>query len=334
MYKITVNNNFGVLYSDSNIICIKENDELCIYDSIHLYTLKRLNIKSNTNTVGSYKDGIFFFEDNNTLFVSIKHNETFIKNNVFYYYILEDNYEAFVDLAKVDNIIFLTDEKKIITIKREAGYKLFLKNLLIQIVSKKDNIIKANSISLQGKLIWQTHFKNLCGVDTVYPQNEVLESNEKLYIVISSQGGRKGLFVIDLKTGKEIGFYKDLVFRPFKDNDSIYISTYQNKFCRIDSKTDKIVEYELNEIVKKNGFESLHDHRFCVSNNILYFTQTLGSKVAKLGVIDLNNQTMVYKYDFPKESGAIGSIQVSNERIYVHTQDNTLHIFQKENPSI
>jgi len=123
----------------------------------------------------------------------------------------------------------------------------------------------------------------------------------------------------------------------FMVQENNYIYSYKLDFIvlKIDAISNKIIEYRLADLLIQNGFDPNSDlRRSTVSNNILYFTQTLGSKVAKLGVIDLNNQTMVYKYDFPKESGAIGSIQVSNERIYVHTQDNTLHIFQKENTSI
>ena len=60
------------------------------------------------------------------------------------------------------------------------------------------------------------------------------------------------------------------------------------------------------------------------------FTQTLGDDKAKLGVLDWGKKELIYKHDFDPKNGAIGSIQVSETRMFVHTQDNILHIFEKE----
>jgi len=56
----------------------------------------------------------------------------------------------------------------------------------------------------------------------------------------------------------------------------------------------------------------------------------MGDDYARVGVIDPDLGKVIWKYEFPDQSGAVGGIKVAGNRIYAHAQDFTLHIFEKE----
>lgn len=55
-----------------------------------------------------------------------------------------------------------------------------------------------------------------------------------------------------------------------------------------------------------------------------------GSRGAIFGAFDIKKQTIEWHQQLPKESGIIGSIEVQDDKIYLHTQDKTLYIYEKE----
>ncbi len=247
-----------------------------------------------------------------------------------YYFTLINNNELMLYNSSSEFLIY-----NIVTSETLNRFSLSENKGISKIINEDRFIIvnESNDISLENssnEVFWNNIFNVLAQSDTVYGPDKILENNGKLYFTLSSRQGKSGLFVLDVETGEQISFFDKLKFALSKDEEFIYTSEYQNNFCRINTNTQEKEEYPINELIKENGFESVHDHRFTVKKGILYFTQSMGGPTAKLGVIDLENQKMLYTYDFPISSGAIGSIQVNQGRIYIHTQDKTLHIFEPE----
>lgn len=213
---------------------------------------------------------------------------------------VDDMGRRFYSILK-DDFIFYTEEKKI---------------------SVYDN---------KNKPIWLQSYCNLTGVNKNYISNNIEVNSGKLYLRISSSEGRTGLLALDILTGEEITFYDKAYDLIIKDKNYIY--TYKYEFCvlKIDSITNEVEEISLKEVLLKNGFDPNTDLRkSTVRDNKIYFTQFMNTPYSKLGVINLDTKEMIYQYDFSEENGAIGNIQVSNDIIHIHTQDNTLHIFESE----
>ncbi|PAM94915.1 hypothetical protein B4N84_10750 [Flavobacterium sp. IR1] len=188
--------------------------------------------------------------------------------------------------------------------------------------------IEMKSIT-DDSFIWQLSFSELIQDKTATLNSEVIEINSKLYlIVLGSDSG--GLFCVDVNSGKVLMHYPRVSRFLVKDENYIYSSKYENILCKINPITNEMEEWDVNELVKDNGFENIHDHRCTADNGLVYFTQTLGDNKAKFGILDTNKKELVYKYDFEPKNGGIGSIEVNNDRIYISTQDNTLHIFEKD----
>ncbi|NLD48818.1 MAG: hypothetical protein GX660_16770 [Clostridiaceae bacterium] len=190
----------------------------------------------------------------------------------------------------------------------------------------KQNIALFN---LENDLKWQHSFSELIQSENAFLHSRILSSNDKLFFVIDG-GENRGLFCIDSNTGKALHKYDKLWYELFQDQNLIYTTMFENTLCKINTESFEVEEWNVNDLIKENGFESMHDHRCVAHDNMFYFTQSLGDNKAKLGVLDWEKKELVYKHDFEPKNGAIGSIQVSKMRMFVHTQDNTLHIFEKE----
>lgn len=188
---------------------------------------------------------------------------------------------------------------------------------------------KISLFNFENEIIWELFFSELLQDETATLNSEVIKINNKLYFVaLGAESG--GLFCLDVNSGKVLIHYPSVSRFLVKDENYIYSSKYENILCKINPITNEIEEWDANQLVNDNGFENIHDHRCTADNGLVYFTQTLGDNKAKFGILDTNKKELVYKYDFEPKNRGIGSIQVSNDRIYISTQDNTLHIFEKD----
>lgn len=177
--------------------------------------------------------------------------------------------------------------------------------------------------------IWQLNLEDLVQSTTINTYPELYLSNDKIYFYLSSNN-RKGLFCIDVNTGKELFLYSDCFGFLVQDENFIYSSKFNNVLCIINTLTNEYLEWNVDALIKENGFESIHDHRCFAKDGLVYFTQTLGDIKSKIGILNPSTKELIWKYEFEPNNGAIGSIQVNGDRLYVHTQDQTLHIFENE----
>ena len=330
-FNITIRENAGVLFKDEEIVCIKDNsDRLLVYSNDGQFDLiVTLQLPEKANQIGKYVDGVYYFHDKKTFFYSFdKGIENVIEGN--FYFRFYSNYTAYISYEKRDKIIFESHRTIEIPILQKGGKKLFLSQGLVQAeqTGTGEGSIVYNSLSEAGKEIWRHAYSELTESDSTNLYSQILCIYDKLFFVLAGDDGG-GLFCLDVKSGNIIKKFP--LSRPiFLDNDMLYTSQYENVLCRVNTKTLELEEWNCNDLIKENGFLSIHDHRCDVVNGEFCFTQTLGDDKAKLGVLDWDKKELIYKHNFEPQNGAIGSIHVSETRMFVHTQDNTLHIFEKE----
>ena len=123
--------------------------------------------------------------------------------------------------------------------------------------------------TLNMEILWQTSFKDLVQSETVHTYPELIEHNQKLYFQLQSEN-RKGVFCIDVNTGKEITLYIDCYGFLIQDEDFVYTSKYENILCKINPKTNECEEWDVDELIKSNGFDSISDHRCVVEDGKVY----------------------------------------------------------------
>ena len=230
------------------------------------------------------------------------------------------NQDGTLEMYKIDE-----DLLTVSTINYRESVFLIVGNILVELFEGGIQGVKGSS----GELIWKQNYLGLTNAERANLHSRILNSEDKLFFVITGNE-RKGLFVLDIESGDLVKKFEGLSYELFKDDEYIYTTNYQNILCRINVKTLDLEKWDCNDLVKENGFYGIHDHRCDVIDGKFCFTQTLGDHKAKLGILDWDKKELVYKHDFEPENGAIASIQVNKTRMFVHTQDNTLHIFERE----
>ena len=169
-------------------------------------------------------------------------------------------------------------------------------------------------------------FTSITNIKTSSLRSQILNYNDKIFFNITG-GQNQSLFVLDVNTGEVIEHFSGLCHEIFQEGKYIYTTKHENILCRLDSETLIMEEWDSNDLIKSKGFKSIQDYRCTIKNNKFYFTQSLGDTKAKFGILDWDKKELIYEYDFDPSNGVIGSVKVSDSRIFVHTQDKALHIF-------
>lgn len=204
----------------------------------------------------------------------------------------------------------------------------------VYLLVDKNHFVSRNKSSIalfdfSNNLKWQHSFSDLTNSDRSILHSRILHVSGKLFFVVDGNVN-KGLFVLDSTTGVVLKKFGDLCFEIFQDDNYIYTTRYENILCRINIQSLELEEWDCNTLIKENDFDNIHDHRSIVFESQFYFSQSLSGNIAKLGVLDWKKDGLIYKYDFDPNNGAVKSIQVNKQRTFVQTQDNTLHVFEKE----
>jgi len=320
----------GVLYIDKEIVCIKlDRTLLKVFEFSPEYS-ETLSIKlaKRTNKIWRYKEGIYFYQDEVSYFYSLK-NGFDKKFNGKFFYIYGDIYKAYLLIENKDVIIFDSEKKVKVPVLQQGGPKLFLKEGFIQAeqVGSGDGSICYYDIFNDGQIVWNHKYALLAEAQKGNLHSNLLSNYNNLFFVITGNQNN-GLYVLDVHSGKLLKKFDEVCYEIFQDGDFIYSTKFENVLCRINTQNLELEEWDCNSLVKSNGFDAIHDHRCAVLNDRFYFTQTIGDNKAKLGILDWDKKDLIYKYEFEPKNGGIGSIQVNESRMFVHTQDNTLHIFE------
>jgi len=190
---------------------------------------------------------------------------------------------------------------------------------------------KFGVFNFDNTCIWQHNYSDLFGSNYkgITPTN-LINIKEKLYVCFG-----RTTFCIDIETGNIEHTYKD--YFSVAENEFLYGLKPTDKRTNfyitiLNTTTQKIERIDILDELKKHNIYT--DQNFAVQNGLIYFKQSMGADVARIGILDPKTAKLIWKYDLPKGSGQVGSIQVQGDRIYVHTQDKTLHIFEKQKNTI
>ncbi|OWP74006.1 hypothetical protein [Flavobacterium oreochromis] len=317
----------GLLFLDNEIIVLKEAKNSLKFYTNEFQTLKNIFIESNTNHIIKINNGNYIiFENNASKFLNLEADSVKIEEKYYYFY--KENIYVYIDLKDTSKIILdIKNNKKQIFYKN--GKKIFKNKLFI------DSLYDSDSIFIHyydiKKTTHEIKLKHLHQDETAFLHSEIIELNDKLYFIIDGYNNPSVLYCIDINTGQLIQQYKGLFGFLTKDVNFVYSQKFENILCKINTENNEIEEWNVNSLIKENGFDSIADHRTTAINGKVYFTQTLGDTKAKFGILDTQTKELIYQYDFEPKNGGISSIQVNETRVFVHTQDNTLHVFGEEN---
>ena len=283
---------------------------------------------------GYYENNVVIFEEKNF--------ETFIYNNksqlikhipeyalIIRKHIVNNKFIVAINNGiNIQRAIFDIKNFEILKLFNDFGFlnlKLVIGNFFVS-----SNNSDIGLFNFENENIWKINIKEILEDETVYLHNEILEINNKLFFIISGQEKGHFLYCLNIETGTVLYKYEGLFGFLTKDDKYIYSQKFENILCKINTETGELEQWNVNDLLIENGFESIADHRTTSLNEIVYFTQTIGDNKAKFGLLDTKKKELIFKYNFEPKNGGIGKIEVNETRVYIHTQDNTLHIFENQ----
>ncbi|MDF4202618.1 hypothetical protein PXD56_06620 [Maribacter sp. SA7] len=266
---------------------------------------------------------------NEQLFFNTKNVKPLLDTNIYKKQIIDNDSLVVkkIDFEKEEIIygVFRKSQRNIewIELANKKHIQLFVNNDCI--ISTSEDMIYGDTSN--GDSIWNHSLSNLLDIYNSSLTNNFILIRDKLMIQVYD-GKQGSLFIIDLNSGK---IHKVLDgFRRFvyQDGENIFTTRFENILCKLNIESFEFENWDVNELIKGNGFNSIHDHRSLCFQDMFYFTETLGDTKAKFGVLDIVNKKLLFKYDFRPENGGISTIQKVGNTIYICTKDNTLHIFE------
>ena len=185
---------------------------------------------------------------------------------------------------------------------------------------------KFGVFTFDNKCVWECYYKDL--FDKYEPlgagTTNILKVGNKLYVELDKT------YSIDMETGKKEQVY-DYKFTN-SENEFLYglqfLSMTEFHLAILNTKTNKVKIIDVSD--EFNNLNVYPDNRIVVNNGLVYFSQNMGDAIAKIGVLHPESGKMLWKHNFEKKNGMIGTLKVNGNRIYAHTQDKTLHIFEKD----
>ena len=195
-----------------------------------------------------------------------------------------------------------------------------------KIISHSDSDIYCHSIN--GNLIWNQPFKALINSSIGTITKPIIDIDGSYFIGLG-ENKSDHLFQIDLDSGEcdELQYFQFEFF--YNKQENILSTEHQNNLLNLNLRTKKKESWDVDALIKSNGFDSIHDHRCQCDKNSFYFTQTLGDDKAKIGCLDTVLKKLTFSHEFLPDNGGVSTIEQDENYIFVCTQDNTLHIFEK-----
>ena len=251
--------------------------------------------------------------------------KNFLTKNYLYPRVYLDNNLSKPQYARISRKNVLIDDVFPNNIGLNGIYQVLNDNLFLS-----QNNEKFGVFNFENTCIWQHSYSELLNSDKAFLSSDIIVHKEKLYFFLAGTPNNK-TFCIDIKTGKIEHIYKELKMFSYIEDDLLY-TLFNKKLNILNTITQEIKTIDFTGELKKYNIYT--DQNFAVQNGLIYFKQSMGADVARIGILDPKTAKLIWKYDLPKGSGQVGSIQVQGDRIYVHTQDKTLHIFEKQKTTI
>lgn len=271
-----------------------------------------------------------YFDNGKSIFANLK-DGIVVKSEAKYYYVYREINKVFIDLSNSEKIQIKNNSENYF-VNNYNGFKLFIKQLFLVNVNSKQKLI-AFSL-LNGKELWQRAYTDLFNEEDTTISNEIVEVSGVIYFLLHG-GGKNECFGLDANTGEVVKRIPNILGDIIVENEFIYFLHAEN-ITIYNTQKDEIITWEIENLMIEKGIERLWFPRWAIDNGLIYFSQSKGadrnsdSVGARFGVLDPTKKELLWHDKLPLENGIIGSIKVNQNRIYLHTQDQTLFIYEKE----
>lgn len=325
-YKCLTIPNSGLAYLDDDFIAIRYKGKVMRIFNERLSELFQFFVKTMpTNRIlRTSEDEFIVFDEGESLFYK---RSKIVRKEAKYYFFYKRNIQAYFDLND-EQVLKIEVNSKITHFPNCLYNNYFFESCFVQI---KDQKVTIDCYSYStGELIWQRKIADFIGNRRLSNTLTILEHSDHFYIEF---GGdlHKNVVVLNKFSGLNVTEFSESIGFLVHDNENIYIVKPSNVLYIIGSGTNTKDVWDVDEIITNAGFKSISDYRCAAESANLYFTQTLGALNSKIGILNTIDKKLEWSFVFDRKHGGIGSIRVNNGRVFVHTQDQALHIFEKVN---
>ncbi|MBV7441489.1 hypothetical protein KRX57_08650 [Weeksellaceae bacterium TAE3-ERU29] len=316
---------FEILYND---LYLGNDSEFWILNSLFDTVEKN---KRGVFCIKKFKDNILLqpknSNDRESLLIA---NEglRLIENKVLLFNIIDNEY---IYILNSNHTISKYDKKMEEIDSYDVGRfpKIITQEYYIRILS---NFISYYKIK-QNQLIWQHNFSDLLKGEEIKQHGEIIVHKGILYIYLTSKKNNKNTatIAIDVETGEIKNKYKGFAGKLFLYEDKLYTAGYY-KVQILDIETEQISEIDFTDILKPKGLQ-IHWNNFIVENDYIYFIDGHWATTNKMGILDLKNRKLAWETSIEINDGInnnIREIKISENRLYIHCSDKSLHIFEKD----
>lgn len=271
-----------------------------------------------------------YFDNGKSTFANLK-DGVIVKSEAKYYYLYNEINKVFIDLSNTEKIQ-ITNNSEIYFVNNYNGFKLFSNQLFFVNVNSKQKIVAVSL--LNGKELWQHSYSDLLDEEGTTISTEIVEVSGVIYFLLHG-GDKHECFGLDANTGKVLKIIPNIVGDIIVENECIYF-LHSEIITIYNTQKDEIITWEIENLMIEKGIERLWFPRWAIDNGLIYFSQSKGADRnsdnvgARFGVLDPTKKELLWHDKLPLENGIIGSIKVNNNRIYLHTQDQTLFVYEKE----
>ncbi|MEO8239776.1 MAG: hypothetical protein ABI576_16855 [Flavobacterium sp.] len=196
------------------------------------------------------------------------------------------------------------------------------------------SINKIGLFNFENEAIWQHSYSDLLDEEDTKISTEIVEVSGVVYFLLHG-GGKHECFGLNANTGEIVKRISNIVGDIIVENEFIYF-LHSEIITIYNTQNDKIITWEIENLMIEKGIERLWFPRWAIDNGLIYFSQSKGADRnsdnvgARFGVLDPTKKELLWHDKLPLENGIIGSIKVNQNRIYLHTQDQTLFVYEKE----
>lgn len=315
-------------------VCIGNNNEITVYDKF-FNILNKVNagafymVKFCSNIVIQPKED----KRDRVIIINENHNHRLLDNIILlknyidkdFIYILDSNHT----IGKYDCKLNKIGEYKNIG---RFPKKIF-NNYYIRL---SDNI---SCYTIQNnQTLWQHSFSDLFeteqGAEFIFQNGNIIIHNGKLFFSLfeNNRHYNTATFAIEIETGKVVNMYKG-----FAGN----LTLFNNKIAVAVNEELRILNLDNNEITTRT-FSFLKEKNITIGWNDfqisedekLYFIGNDHKQGTHFGIIDLQKDELLWLHSPNKNDKtckvSIKDFKISDNRVFLHYSDNTLHIFEEE----
>jgi hypothetical protein len=200
-------------------------------------------------------------------------------------------------------------------------------------LSKTESDIAINTF-VNNERLWQFKLGDLMKGKDIKQYGEILIIDECLYLYLSDDKDSKNTATVSVNfnTGHIESMFANFGGKLTQYQGTLYVAnSFTIKTLNLLSK--EVKEYDLRKTLAKSNLQ-IHWNTYKIADDKLFFVDGHSVTSNRLGIVDLTSMELIWEKEIKVDddiNNNIQEIRVSNDKLFVHCSDQSLHIFEQDN---